>query len=145
MLDNTSLAEKIVSAKKKEQNYAKKEHKIGILTPLATSRFEATDFSNPSLLDSRLKTLSAAGIKTNTDLMVTTTSLDEIRRREFNFTEMKTPNMKLIYTRDPDNKTYRIIQNITKNLSRLNNHSKSNWSHRDLNKVFSNLFYLLYI
>ena len=48
--------------------------------------------------------------------------------------------MKLIYTKDPNNRTYKMIQNISKNLSRLNDHSKANWSNRDLTKVcFLNL------
>ena len=36
MLDNTSLAELIVKSKKTQQEFDKKEHKLGILTPLAT-------------------------------------------------------------------------------------------------------------
>lgn len=35
---------------------------------------------------------------------------------------------------DPENKTVKAIQNITQNLSKLNEHSKSNWSYKDLNK-----------
>ena len=113
----------------------KKEFKLGILTPMATSRFEKTDFSDPGSIDPRLKTLSAAGMQTNPDLMVTTTSMEDLRRKNMTQLDSERPNMKLIYTRDPNNKTFKMIQNITKNLTKLNNNSKANWSHRDLTKV----------
>lgn len=113
----------------------KKEFKLGILTPMATSRFEKTDFSDPGSIDPRLKTLSAAGMQTNPDLMVTTTSMEDLRRKSMTQVDSERPNMKLVYTRDPNNNTFKIIQNITKNLNKLNSNSQSNWSNRDLTKV----------
>jgi hypothetical protein len=44
MLDNSSLAERFIQSRKSEEDYVAKEHKIGILTPLATTRLEYTQF-----------------------------------------------------------------------------------------------------
>lgn len=133
MLDNASIAHKYVNSRKSEEDIRNKDQKLGILTPLTTKRFEYTDFSNPDAVDPRLKTISAAGLTTSTELQLIRKELGD-HHRAFLRTEMKKPDMKLLYTMDPNNKTLKAIQNITQNLSKLHTHSKANWSHRDLNK-----------
>lgn len=133
MLDNISSAEQFVKARKSNEDFRNKEIKLGILTPMVTNRFEKTDFCNPDGIDPRLKTISAAGMTTNSELKLIHKELG-VHQRQFLNTELGLPKMKLMYTNDPENKTLKTIQRISQNLSRLNNHSKANWSHRDLNK-----------
>lgn len=133
MIDNVSAAEKFVKSIKSKEEMKAKEHKLGILTPLATTRFEHTGFSTPDRIDPRLKTISAAGMTTNSELQLINKEKGDARFL-FMSTEMKRPNMRLLHTMDPNNKTLKAIQNITQNLNKLNDHSKSNWSHRDLSK-----------
>ena len=59
-------------------------------------RFENADFSNPDLLDPRLKTLSAAGLTTSSDIQLIYKELGN--HRKFTKTEMGRPNLKLLYT-----------------------------------------------
>lgn len=133
MLDNISAAEKFVKARKSNEDFQRKEFKLGILTPLATNRFEKTDFSTPEVIDPRLKTLSAAGMTTSSDLQLINKELG-VHHRQFLNTEMGAPKVKLLYTQNPDSRAMKTISRISQNLSKLNNYSKANWSHRDLNK-----------
>jgi hypothetical protein len=55
------------------------------------------------------------------------------RHRKLSKTEMGRPNLKILYTRDSNNKTFKAIQNISKNLNKLNV-SRTISSQRDLNK-----------
>jgi hypothetical protein len=66
--------------------------------------------------------------------LVTTTSVEALRNKDMMRTEMVKPKQKLLFTKSPHNKTFKAIQNITKNLDKLNNYSKANWSQRDLSK-----------
>ena len=70
IFDNMSSAEKFVNTRKSNQDYQSKEHKLGILTPMSTTRFLNSDMCNPESIDPRLKTLSAAGLSTNSDLQL---------------------------------------------------------------------------
>ncbi len=133
MLDNISSAKKYVQSRKSNEDLRRKQHQLGILTPLATNRFEATDFSNPEVLDPRLKTVSAAGLTTSSDLQLINKEMG-VHHRQFLRTEMRQPKLKLMHINDPNNKALKSVQKITQNLSKLNNHSKSNWSQRDLTK-----------
>ena len=110
-----------------------KQNKIGLLTQLETNRFENTDFSNPEVIDPKLKTLSAAGLTTNSDLQLINKQLG-VHHRQFLKTEMGGPKVKLLNIQDPNSKGLKTVQKITQNLSKLNNYSKANWSHRDMNK-----------
>lgn len=133
MLDNISAAEKIVKARKSNEDFQKKEFKMGILTPMATNRFEKTDFGSPEVLDPRLKTLSAAGMTTSSDLQLINKELG-VHHRQFLQTDLGAPKVKLLYTQNPDSKALKTVSRITQNLSKLHEHSQANWSHRDLNK-----------
>ncbi|CAI2367218.1 unnamed protein product [Moneuplotes crassus] len=133
MLENISVADKVVQSRKSNQSLRAKEHKLGVLTPLATNRFVNTDFSNPESIDPRLKTLSAAGLTTSTELQLINKELG-IHHRQFLRTEMREPKMKLMHIQDPNNKALKSVQKITQNLTKLNAHSQSNWSQRDLTK-----------
>jgi hypothetical protein len=77
--------------------------------------------------------MSAAGMTTNSALQLINKELG-LHQRQFLKTDMGAPKLKLIYSKDPDNRTLKTINRVTQNLSRLNNYSKVNWSHRDLNK-----------
>lgn len=133
MIDNISVAKRFVQSRKSNEDFQRKENKIGILTPLMTDRFENTDFSNPEVLDPRLKTLSAAGLTTNSDIQLINKELG-VHQRQFLKTQLNAPKMKLLHTYDPNNKALKSVQRINQNLSRLNKHSKVNWSNRDLSK-----------
>mmetsp|Transcript_5137 Transcript_5137/g.4919 ORF Transcript_5137/g.4919 Transcript_5137/m.4919 type:complete len:343 (-) Transcript_5137:363-1391(-) len=133
MLENISAADKFVQSRKSIEDFKRKEAQVGILTPLATNRFEKTDFSNPETLDPRLKTLSAAGLTTSGDLQLINKELG-VHHRQFLRTEVGQAKVKLMHTYDPNNKALRSVQKINQSLAKLNNHSKANWSQRDLAK-----------
>ena len=77
--------------------------------------------------------MSAAGMTTNSALQLINKELG-LHQTQFLKTDMGAPKLKLIYSKDPDNRTLKTINRVTQNLSRLNSYSKVNWSHRDLNK-----------
>lgn len=133
MMDNASAAQLYVKTRKSQIDMMNKEKKYGVLTPVSTWRFEHTEFSNPESIDPRLKTLTAAGMATSSELQLINKE-PGVHHRMFLRTEMKRPETKLLHTMDTNNLTYRAIQNITQNLSKLNDHSRSNWSQLDMSK-----------